>query len=156
MKFERRHLCIYYIAYVYVTAAVADMKPFTTNRAMRCEPEAYAVLTEKTKNRWGRHQQDHKAQVPRKRERSQASAQLSGMCTTKCTKIIWDSGNSRRFPLPRGAGKYIAKKMLRLKHQFEMMGTLTCDIFDIRVACVGFVFTDLYYLCGKLNDKFDF
>lgn len=50
----------------------------------------------------------------------------------------------------------LQKKMLRLKHQFEMMGTLTCDIFDIRVACVSFVFTDLYYLCGKLNDKFDF
>lgn len=36
------------------------------------------------------------------------------------------------------------------------MSAWTCTIFDIRIAHLGFVISDLYYLYSELDIEFDF
>lgn len=56
-------------------------------------------------------------EAPKKRERMQVLEQLSAVCGAMCAEIIYDSGDSRRFPLPRGAKKCIAKTKMNSRFQ---------------------------------------
>lgn len=96
--------------------------------------------TEKTKRElYDAREPTHEARARSWEEagEDQASGRHSSVRGATCAKIFCDNGESRRFPIPRRAGKYIVKtsftnksKYAAIKCRLGMMGSWTFTVWN--------------------------